>query len=204
MAELPIVRLDGDEAAELADLYTIRNDLTFAHECVQRLLKMETQQPDPTITRALFDAAIISYARCFHTGVRQRLRREQLESHPGNPVVFHNYLFELRQRLMAHSVNAFEQTKVGAVLAQDSKKISEVVGLGNLTMRLVNFKNRDLQQFRNLIRLVLKDILYPRVKVLEKCLLKTAKALSASEISTKERLAITAPSPEDVSKSRKR
>ena len=203
MAELPVIRLDGDEAAELADLYTIRNDLAFADACVQRLLEMETQQPDQTVMRALFDAAIIAYARCFHTGVRQGLRREDLEPHPGNPVVFHDHLFELRQKLVAHSVNAFEQTKVGAVLAQGRKKGSEVVGLTNLTMRLTNFVNRDLRQFRGLIRLVIKDMLDLRIKSLEECALEIAKTMPASELLSMVRLSVTAPSPEDVSKRRK-
>ncbi len=136
MEQTPIVELTLPSARLLADQASVSKDLQFVVACCDRLLAASKDADDVT-AEALWSAALIAYARSFATGKRiARLTEADLLTTglEGEVVEFHRTVLGLRDKHVAHSVNPFEQVKVGAVLAADSQP-REVQGVAVVAMR---------------------------------------------------------------------
>lgn len=153
---------------------------------------------DP-LTRLYFENALISYARPFATGVRNRLRPEEIFRDRDNALSYHKYLIEQRNKLVAHNVNPFEETIVGVLV--DSK--NQLVGVGNLTGRLVAFMKSDYDQFNKLANTVLQFI-NEKLQKLDQEVLAQAQQLLPEELSKLETVRFTVPGPESVSTSKRK
>jgi hypothetical protein len=107
----------GPVAQALADIGGELMDIAFAHSAVQELLDSwppdASLGPDSTSARALWMAAIVSYARCFRGGIRTSGTASTLISRlRGLDQSSHEYFLDLRDKHVAHSVNALEQATV--------------------------------------------------------------------------------------------
>lgn len=103
------------EAELLAELYSIVSDLEAAAEYCAKAAELELAKPrDFVLEEALVWAAVVRYGRCFTSGVRLRLRREDLASLTAEDLVEHDYVYALRNRFVAHSICPFEKTYVTA------------------------------------------------------------------------------------------
>lgn len=78
---------------------------------------------------ALWMSAVVLYARCFNGGVRQRVDTSILDSVPGDAQKAHEHFIDLRDKFVAHSVNAYEQTLAYAVVSSDT---GDVLSTGTL------------------------------------------------------------------------
>ncbi len=113
--------LDGPDAQALADVAGELMDVVFAHRAVRELLggwpSSAPYGPDTTGARALWIAAIVSYARCFKGGIRTSGAATSLVGGLRQlDQTSHGYFLDLRDKHIAHSVNAFEQATVGVGL----------------------------------------------------------------------------------------
>jgi hypothetical protein len=63
-------------------------------------------------------AAVVRYIRCFGTGVRWGLRREDILELGERELSAHDYFKDLRDKFVVHSVNPFEDTFVTAVASE--------------------------------------------------------------------------------------
>ena len=99
------------EATEHASLHLALDDLTLARECFSEALKLGLPNNDNVISKGLIHAAVISYARPFANGVRGfRLTPKFFAAlWIGAEQEFHDYLYALRDKHVAHSVNDFEE-----------------------------------------------------------------------------------------------
>src|SRR5258708_1465821 len=106
-------------AAELAAIASIQRDLSFTLRPCDLLLgpfATDSNIPTPnppgepdTIRESLWNSALIAYARCFATGIREhRLDESDFEGvpeHASKLKTDHRYFINLRSKHVAHSVN---------------------------------------------------------------------------------------------------
>src|SRR4051812_43921132 len=151
MNDIPIHVCTLPECKIYADLTSVSNDLNLVIDITEKLIVGET---DVVLLRALFSGSLITYRRCFTSGVRNGLKRDDLTSIPGKAVEMHDYLFEQANRLIAHSVSPFEHTQVGALVRED-----KCVGITTLSAQLVLFPESHLDQWHRLSKVISETIL---------------------------------------------
>jgi len=98
-------------AGELGELYGVEQDLEAVRTYCERLLREfdDFASADWTLLSALSEAAVIRYARCFTSGGRVNLDPAILGPKAREA---HNWLWDLRNKHIAHSVNEFEHWSV--------------------------------------------------------------------------------------------
>ena len=75
---------------------------------------------------ALSTAACVSYSRCFVSGVREPLKPTLLEQLSPGHRALHEFLFDLRNKHIAHSVNAFEENIITLHIRDTAKSSQEI------------------------------------------------------------------------------
>jgi len=203
MQELYVADVDYEEAKRLADLTSIYQDLLYVVQSSHRLLELlKGKSGDRTLIKSLWSAALIAYARCFKAGKRFGLSENIFKGLPGEPMKAHQYYINLRDKLVAHSVNPFEQTKVGLLLSNPTEPERKVLGVFPVHMELTV---SDADGVGTLLRLadfarrkVAEQAKEQETKVLEK-----GKTLPIDKLYSKPRLQMRAPGPEDAGRARK-
>ena len=196
MPEWPVVKIKFGEARELADWQSISSDLQFASECAQELIELEQDKSQAVLGRALFDACLMAYARCFGGGARTKISRDDLKCLSADPLELHDYLIDQRNKLIAHSVNPFEQFSVGVVIDETDSAKPEVKGVANLSHRLIGLKLHDLEAVKRMIQLIMDEIVAPRISEWEGKLLQRAKGEPIEQLLSRPRLSTQAPGPD--------
>ena len=157
MSEIPIHVCSLPQGKILADLESVANDLRLVVDITQRLV---TGEKDTLLLRSLFCAGLITYRRCFNSGVRNSIKREDLGiAFQGKAVETHDYLMAQANKLVAHSVNPFERTQTG-VLVRDEK----VIGISTLSAQIILFDESQMEQWHRLSKLTLENVLLPRIE----------------------------------------
>jgi len=146
------------EAQLLSDLYGIEIDLGNAIEFCDLLLNAWGSTP-PTIQLIdpLSTAAVVRYARCFEGGVRTRLTEEDIRAIDPSWVDFHQKMFFLRQKHLAHSVNEFEENRV-TVSVVEPPGPPKVHSIGMLGGRLMGLDADTAQALKELAELVRAEV----------------------------------------------
>lgn len=103
--------IPADLAGELGELYGVEQDLEATKDYCERLRRelSDFTSADWTLVYALSEAAVVRYARCFTNGTRVNLDPSLLGP---NAREVHNWLWNLRNKHVAHSVNEFESWSV--------------------------------------------------------------------------------------------
>lgn len=167
MEQAVVVELTLPSARLLADQVSLVQDLRFVAACCDRLSEEGLEAGEVT-AQALWSAALIGYARSFATGKRiARLTEADLLATglEGEVVEFHRFVLGLRDKHVAHSVNPFEQVKVGAVLTNDSLPRA-VQGVVMLSTRQVLGDDTAVRQLAGLAQAIIA-VLNERAK--EQC-----------------------------------
>ncbi|MDQ3740123.1 MAG: hypothetical protein M3389_04180, partial [Actinomycetota bacterium] len=127
-ADLPVITIESEDARALADLVSIKRDLEFVATAAERLAELTSRESvDVVAARALQTAALIAYVRCFASGKRFGLNDDTLSKGPKGAREYHQHLKDMRDKHIAHSVNPFEQAKIGVILSADEKSVEGVV-----------------------------------------------------------------------------
>jgi hypothetical protein len=116
-------RLDGAEAAELAGLAAVFEDLQYVLRCCEHLVAVLARpEPDPAMVEALWTGALVGYARCFsgRAGVLTDDDIGALELE-GDVREFHGMVKRLRDHYASRHVNPRESFTIGAAQAGDGK-----------------------------------------------------------------------------------
>jgi hypothetical protein len=154
--QMPTVELGGlGSARELADLASIFQDLGFVVGCCDRLLDLlASSDRDPVLTEALWSAALVAYVRCFGSGKRVGLDPTIVEQVglQGDVKDWHQYLRDMRDKHVAHSVNPFETVLVGAVLTPPDKEDRKVEGIATLASKLITSDKQGVYQLGQLAK----------------------------------------------------
>jgi hypothetical protein len=207
MPELYVAEVDYEEAGRLADLASIYQDLSFTINVLRRLIQLlKDGSKDDTLIQSFWTAALISYVRCFSSGKRFGLSKnifEKLASDlEGGGIAAHQYFKDLRDKHIAHSVNPFEQIKVGLVLSEPSNPRQEVLGVSTLSQKLICV---GVETVESLLKMAL--IAHKQVAIFAKeyeCkTLEVGRTLPIDVLYSKPRLRIVTPAPEDAARARK-
>ncbi|WP_163509094.1 hypothetical protein [Fodinicola acaciae] len=113
MSESPLTarQLRSEEAAVLADLAAIYDDLRFVLGCCERLL---ADRQDPVVAESLWVAALSTYARCFRDR-KSALSARDVADTPlkGEVAQWHELLGKLRDFVVDDVANLREEYFVG-------------------------------------------------------------------------------------------
>jgi hypothetical protein len=208
MAVYRYVNLDIREAQLLADLTGIEHDLKATVTLCDRLeaaLKdtFEGRQHDLITLETLTTAVLVRYARSFTSGVRARLPKQILQGLPPKLLDDHRWFKALRDKYIAHSVNAFEENMVVAYLAPEELGTREVQSISVQQSRLASLGLDDVDCLRvlcqELCTRVSELIEQERARVLE-----VARKLPVDQLYTQEGRAPTVVTRKTVEQSRKR
>ncbi|WP_395639047.1 hypothetical protein [Pseudolysinimonas sp.] len=134
-----VVRVDTDHSRELRDLVGICFDLRRVAEICDRYIQAMDADEAELIQDSLWMTAVMLYARCFNDGVRSRLSTDLLDTMEGQAREAHDHFIDLRNKFIAHSVNAYEQTLAHAVI---DAKTGELKHSGTAHL-WANAMNRD-------------------------------------------------------------
>jgi hypothetical protein len=201
----PLREITGPDADTWADGAGALDDLRFALEAVTALL--EAWPPDSdhqqgcATPRALWNAALVSYARVFKGGVRRFDVDSLLERLPPDARPTHEYFMGLRDRHVAHSVNALEQHAVGVFLGPPPDWV--VLGPGHLYMVRILEDRGTTETFATLTRMV-GAVLAEDCRALAARVQAQAEAMSPDERERLPAARTIAPHPSTFQKSRRR
>jgi len=148
------------------------------------------------VSDALFTLSLIAYRRCFASGVRSGLKRSHILAIGHNAEELHDYLIAQANKLAAHSVNAFEESKVG-VLVKDDK----VVGSAVFSKRLLTFKPDNIHQWLRLID-GLNQQIEPIIAAKRDAMVKDAQTRSIHDVRRGGVIQHRAPDPEQANSRR--
>lgn len=190
---LPIHRSSLPEARTLADLHGVAQDLETTLSILHRLVGGEN---DDLLKKALFSAALITYRRCFNTGVRNGLSKSDVTNHTDDGGL-HEHLRAMADKLVAHSVNPFERTEVGVVVVDGAPQF-----VGALSSRLVSFGQDGLRQWGQLTVQIMERVVKPRIAAAESALLSATRRIPIEDVIKAPTIGYVAPGPEQASKSR--
>jgi hypothetical protein len=98
------VVLNDAEAAELADLASIWADLQLVEMSIHRW-KTTTAPKDIYVRRALWEQAVVAYARCFDQSRRRKIPGALYEQMTGGSLRVHEETMRWRDKLVAHRVD---------------------------------------------------------------------------------------------------
>ena len=138
---VPIALAASVETVEHAALHLAVDDLGLALTSFVEAAKLGLPDSDNALSKALIHAAIMSYARSFAGGVRGfRLDVAFFSTTwEAADVELHDYLYNLRDKHVAHSVNDFERaTTVGVIVSDRSFRLLDTnpsgIGVTKLSM----------------------------------------------------------------------
>ncbi len=201
VGELPVVRVEYEEAQQLADLTAIFRDLKFVREALQRLLTLSDENSeDGVLIQSYWTAALIAYARCYATGVRFGLREDILQRREGATEV-HEFVKGLRDKHVAHSVNPFEQTAVGLILSEPTSAERKVEGVATLATTHITADAEGVRSFLAIVGMAMEHVKEEAERWKARTL-EVARQLPIDDLYRRERLRVTAPGPQDASRAR--
>lgn len=152
--------VDFEEAREAAELHAIIQDLSFVTQACDkledRLLAREADaqgedepatDADPLIESSLWIAALTTYGRCFLRGIRYSLPESLFLQTPGMDYThLHRYYMNIRDKHVAHSVNALEANDAVVRLSRGADGSLTVEGLGMVYISLTHPHHSEVQQ----------------------------------------------------------
>jgi hypothetical protein len=132
------VQITLPEAETLADLYGIEYDLDTAIQLCHKALSLSKEAPDDyQLVEAVITAAVVRYFRCLNTGVRLGIQSSDLEQLNEEDRGTHNYLKDLRDKFVVHSVNPFENSYVTTTATEKDGELLPITSLNPGNHRLV-------------------------------------------------------------------
>jgi|GEM_PF-1223006 len=188
-----IVEIDYPDAEYLAAYHSIFRDLMVADDAVDRLLGMDmNSEENRCLIESLYISALVSYIRGFTSGKRAtRLSTEVFPKLDGAEAV-HNYFKDIRDKHIAHSVNPFEQVKVGLRLTPKTSNKKEVISVGVLSLDRISECNENLVTLKRLISVAKEDLLQ-KISRYQKQILDRAKQEDIAGLYEKSVLEIVVP-----------
>jgi hypothetical protein len=199
---LLIAEVDYSEAKEFADIASIVQDLNLCMKMCERLIEsLDSGREDPVLQASLWTSAIIGYARCFATGKRFGISDKYLSRLNGDPVGAHKFFMNMRDKHIAHSVNPFEQTKIGLVLS-DPEMGKKVIGIVNISQRHITATKNGVDTLRRLCG-VIRDKLANDLEVCRQEAIKAGESLPIEQLYAKSHMYTVTPGPDDAGKARK-
>ena len=117
------VKLSSELAGKFAAMHLVLEDLNFALESFEAADRLGIPNVGELHSKALIFSGVVAYARCFGSGVRERVDFKSYQAqHLDLDEEIHEYLMALRNKHVAHSVNSFEVCTAIAMIVGDPQK----------------------------------------------------------------------------------
>lgn len=207
MATYTFVYFEHPEALDLARLTSIRQDLASTLSLCNFLeSQVETSAngwPAMEMVDAFSTAIVIRYNRAFVTGIRHGLREEDLEILTEDQFKAHEYFRALRDKHFAHSVNAFEETRVQARYCLERVQDEGITSVSAAHYRVLGLSHNDVATIKELCACFLEHLKQLEKKE-EKRLLSVIRAISLEEVLSAKSSQLTTPTRARVDKRRSR
>lgn len=186
-------------AKELEGLVSMHQDLRYVmmltHASIELIKK--NKDGDHLLLNTYWSAALNAYARPFKDGVRQqRLNKNIFADFDGGQQT-HQYFLDQRDKLIAHSVNPFENVIVGVIVDPAGK----VIGAGELAGRLIATSEHGLHELNQLAKIGTEHLM-SKIEERREALVKEASRMSPKELAKLDNAQFIAPGPDQASKSR--
>jgi hypothetical protein len=201
------VHFEHEEAATLARLKSIHYDLWST---VQLCEFFEVQCAQSThgyagseITDAFSTAILVRYSRAFVSGVRRGLGEDALATLTPEQRANHERLRAFRDKHIAHSVNAFEDTKVQARYCLERVEQEGITGVTAAHYRVVGLSSKDVNDTMELCK-VLLGYVEDEIQREEKRLLAVLRAMPISEVLSRPSEPVLVPDHSKIGKRRAR
>ena len=148
MATHTFVHFEHEEAAPLARLKSIHFDLSSTIQLCEYFESQCEHSPHgyagSEITDAFSTAILVRYSRAFIWGVRRGLGEEALSLRNNEQRAAHERLRAFRDKHVAHSVNAFEETKVQARYCEERVQEEGITGVSAAHYRVIGLSSKDM------------------------------------------------------------
>ncbi|MDI1341288.1 hypothetical protein [Polaromonas sp.] len=136
----------------LRDLAGIRDDL----EQIRGYLGVLDHQIAQTyrdyfVWEGMTAAIAAAYGRCFNNGVRERMPATPIDSAPAEVRATHEFLVDLRNKHVAHSVNEYEHNYLAVYLSYEHGAPVGVADVAIRTSRFIPLSDQDIFPVRRLI-----------------------------------------------------
>jgi hypothetical protein len=146
MATFTYVDLKISEAALYADLYGISVDLHDAREMAETLKKeLTVERPNCQLVELYSIAITVKYSRCFVTGIRARLKEEDLSILSPEHRKAHERIRAIRDKHIVHSINSFEENQPRANYCLERLTDEGITGISCEHGRIVGLGLGDLE-----------------------------------------------------------
>ena len=172
MAVWRSVDFSRPEAQRLADLTGISYDLNAVREhCDMFLARNESTREDAALRVSLCVSAIIFYGRTMTSGVRSGISKEQILQLSQELQETHEHFKDVRDKFIAHSVNAFEESRVCAFLVPEERGERAISGISTQHGRVLTLSEYAMQALKELagalLEIIETETEAERAKVLE-------------------------------------
>lgn len=159
MAHYKNYRFPVPEAKRMASLISIEQDLSGVVEyCDLMDKKLAIKDWNSIEWEAFSAAAVVRYARCFTSGVREPLNEQLLDAADDDLRQAHNYFIALRSKHVAHSVNPFEENDVTVQIATHYKSSTEIQSINSHHGRLLGLGFGEPALLKRLAQWLLKQV----------------------------------------------
>ena len=201
MATHTFLALEIKEARYLADLFGIEHDLQSSIEWCKRYLKLSAEQQLTWLIEPITIAILTRFIRAFGKGVRDQKALQLLDVLNDKEKEQYKYFKDVRDKHIAHSVNAFENNHVKAYyeLEHPEKGINSI-GIGS--DRVIGLSNHDIEQISKICKKLLGS-LNAEMAIEQKKLLNYLKRYTLDEVKKMKSYSSKDPKNINVSKRRK-
>jgi len=144
MATYDYVDLKIPDAKLAADLNGISFDLRRARYFAEQLIsELQSRSTNWSMVEPLSIAISVTYARAFSTGVRRWLSESDLQILSSEQRSAHDYIYEYRNKHVAHSVNEFEENLARAYYCIERVQDEGISSIGYGGGRVSGLSERD-------------------------------------------------------------
>ncbi|MDD2335574.1 MAG: hypothetical protein PHD01_03255 [Geobacteraceae bacterium] len=151
MAVWRFVVFSVKEAQLLADLTGVEVDLRATEEICDLILQNMAKEPmELLLVESLCAAALIRYGRSFGSGVRHTIPDEVVKGLPSESQKNHEFFKNLRDKWIAHSVNAFEENLVHAYLTPEERGPRSISSISVQHSRIVTLRGNNIAALKTL------------------------------------------------------
>lgn len=201
------VHFEHPEAFELARITSIQYDLTSTLDLCNYLEAQVAASPNgwpvSEVTDAFSTAIVIRYNRAFVTGARHGLRKEDLAILTDGQREAHERFRALRDKHFAHSVNAFEDTRVQARYCLERVDEEGITSVSAAHYRVFGLSQDDLVTIKALCECFLSHLKQIE-KNEQKRLLSVIRAVPLAEVLSAKSAPLMVPAKVRVEKRRPR
>jgi hypothetical protein len=200
--DMPVRQVEWPEALRFAALQSQLYDFDLSLSALGRIRHYSSFAPmDIVIQHSLYAIALIYYARVFKSGVRETCPIDGLSLTAAEREE-HGRLIALRDKWLAHSVNAFDQVAVGIILSGFDDAAS-VMDVARIRLRKLSVTVEEAKQTEDFIRGVRRKVEAKNSEVYEQ-LLTRAKSTSPTELQRLPEISVEAPATDLRTVSRRR